>query len=511
MSLTLSTLAPPSLQSGTHRPRRGTGILLNSTTSYYNNQSYYNSTAPPYLPPSSPSSTSSASQSASEDSGKGKSPSRRIHFAPLPKPRQNSNEGNNTNDGTPIIVIDEGDDDEADSNNQLQITVEDTTETATYSKRSSWGYSTKKLLRPFYQPLKKAKDQLDTEGGIGGSALGLFRPNSRDSTASSQGTLTDTGNNNAPLKRRMSTGSTPFSLGPNNHIVRTTPNSLALAPVTSENGGVAAGTRMLNGRIYGGSRVKQVKKEVPVEPEFVEWGYGGMGSNSASTANSTYAKLQSSHKNVVAATNEDEDDGSGMGWVRKRREQREKEKKEREEREMAAKLGDEQQQPRDEEKVPETIQEAAQASSSSLDTLPDVQGPTIADSITQSPQQHPASPPAPAPEVEHVTQTFTIPVRSNSGHYHPKPRNSLGSMTPVSGHSTPMARHNSYESGNTITSPLTAIPVEEGDESSESSESDSGEGSTEKEDDDDDEESAEEICRKTSACAGVEKISRHKE
>ncbi|KAG8853374.1 hypothetical protein FRB96_008164 [Tulasnella sp. 330] len=500
MSLTLSTLAPPSLAFTGNRPRRGTGILLNSTTSNY---SYPTSST--YLAPSSPSSTtSSASQSASEDSAKGKSPSRqRITFAPLPKPRQNSNETDSDSNNAPIIVLDQGDDE--DTTNQLEISVEDTSiDVTSYSPKksiSSWGYSTKRLLRPFYQPLKKAKDQLDVDAG--GSALGLFRASSRDSTASSQGTLTDT-NSGAPLKRRMSTGSSPFSLGASGHLVPNRPhsNSLALAPVTSENGGVAAGTRMLNGRIYGGSRVKQAQKpEQPTataEPEFVEWGYGGMGSNAASTPNSQYAKVQSSHKNVVAA--EDEDDGSGMGWVRKRREQREKEKKEREEREKLDKAtsGSDQVETL---QPPTTVQEAAQASSSSLDTLPDVTGPTA-----------PVAHTAPAHSQEHVTQTLNVPVRPVSsqhhGHHH---THSKPTTTPISARNTPHPRH-SYESGSTITSPLSTIPVDEEDGSESSEDEDSGEGSTEKDDDEEDEEASAEIaCRKTSACAGVEKISRHKE
>lgn len=81
------------------------------------------------------------------------------------------------------------------------------------------------------------------------------------------------------------------------------------------------------------------------EPEFVEWGYGGMGSISCSS-NSKYSVLAKdtpallSHAQKVVgdgAAREmkdsvdvsdvaggDGDDWSGMGWVRKRRQQKER-------------------------------------------------------------------------------------------------------------------------------------------------------------------------------------------
>jgi len=123
--------------------------------------------------------------------------------------------------------------------------------------------------------------------------------------------------------------------------------------------------RMLNGRVYG-SRRHSVNSNpfanVRDEPEFVEWGYGGMGSVNGSS-NSKYSVLATgtpallSHAQpqrvtvgggrggAARATVErqdavagavDEDDGSGMGWVRKRRQERERLAREKEAQERRA-------------------------------------------------------------------------------------------------------------------------------------------------------------------------------
>jgi hypothetical protein len=98
---------------------------------------------------------------------------------------------------------------------------------------------------------------------------------------------------------------------------------------------------MLNGRVYGARkhhhRSDDYFKTIPdEEPEFVEWGYGGMGSVHAG---GIWAKVQSNQKFSVGHSDErgrrgaphpgaDDDDGSGMAWVRKRREERERKKRE---------------------------------------------------------------------------------------------------------------------------------------------------------------------------------------
>ncbi|KAJ3762617.1 hypothetical protein EV360DRAFT_66937 [Lentinula raphanica] len=130
------------------------------------------------------------------------------------------------------------------------------------------------------------------------------------------------------------------------------------------------GTRMLNGRVYGakrgsvsGSQANPFAnaKDDP-DPEFVEWGYGGMGSvknvqdgvggtvwgrvlsNGTSVMDSGCPEKQANTGRTLqnGGARDDEDDGSGMGWVRKRREQRAKEaaekaEKERQEREAQEK------------------------------------------------------------------------------------------------------------------------------------------------------------------------------
>lgn len=97
--------------------------------------------------------------------------------------------------------------------------------------------------------------------------------------------------------------------------------------------------RMLNGRVYGARKHHRANlfDNIPdEEPEFVEWGYGGMGSVGAG---GVWAKVQSDRKffdgggerGRRGASNsgaDAEDDGSGMGWVKKRREERERKKRE---------------------------------------------------------------------------------------------------------------------------------------------------------------------------------------
>lgn len=127
--------------------------------------------------------------------------------------------------------------------------------------------------------------------------------------------------------------------------------------------------RMLNGRIYGAKRSNLANTNLfataryvlflspfslqnadifnrSEEPEFVEWGYGGMGSvkTAASVgADNKWSRVQGSSAIGIGAGEsgwekgsrgrapvDPDDDGSGMAWLKKRREQREKEKKDAE-------------------------------------------------------------------------------------------------------------------------------------------------------------------------------------
>lgn len=102
------------------------------------------------------------------------------------------------------------------------------------------------------------------------------------------------------------------------------------------------GMRMLNGRVYGSKHNSNPFDNARDEPKFVEWGYGGMGSV---VATGTPALLSHSHheKDAVGGSRGgaaraslerkdtvDDDDGSGMSWLRKRREERERLAREKE-------------------------------------------------------------------------------------------------------------------------------------------------------------------------------------
>jgi hypothetical protein len=119
-------------------------------------------------------------------------------------------------------------------------------------------------------------------------------------------------------------------------------NGVPLARAQSATSGRPLNTkRLLNGRIYGARKHPHhnVFDNAPDdEPEFVEWGHGGMGSV---RAGGIWAKVQSEQKLLIGHIEErgrrgapqspvtdDDNDGSGMGWVKKRREARERKKHE---------------------------------------------------------------------------------------------------------------------------------------------------------------------------------------
>jgi hypothetical protein len=125
-------------------------------------------------------------------------------------------------------------------------------------------------------------------------------------------------------------------------------------------------THLLNGRVYGGRRTATVPPSSnnpfanlsdEADSEFVEWGYGGMGSV-RSGGDGIWKRVQSENNGVMFGSvdpgvsrpggrtkggggggggEDDGDDGGGMAWVKKRREQREREKREKEEKERAEK------------------------------------------------------------------------------------------------------------------------------------------------------------------------------
>lgn len=86
--------------------------------------------------------------------------------------------------------------------------------------------------------------------------------------------------------------------------------------------------KLMNGRVYGARRASELaelqkKQREAAEPEFVEWGNGGQGA---------VAAVKSSGRGLLG----DDDDGSGMEWVKRRREERQR--REAEKKQEAPKL-----------------------------------------------------------------------------------------------------------------------------------------------------------------------------
>lgn len=238
-----------------------------------------------------------------------------------------------------------------------------------------------RLLRlPKSGPLKLNSSNLSPDCYPGFSASNLFRPNSRESTASNysaRGSMSDSYSDTASMRRFASrrTNSVASADGAAQRAVFR--SGWPLKTVISEAGtsstassaqkkakplpaasvnGTRRGTRLLNGRVYGVKQSAALAAQMRTnpfgnardeEPEFVEWGHGGMGSVRSGAvvgAKSDYSRLQSSKKLSVGAVDgegqpdeADEDDGSGLAWVKKRKAQKEKERLEAQEREKAEK------------------------------------------------------------------------------------------------------------------------------------------------------------------------------
>lgn len=245
---------------------------------------------------------------------------------------------------------------------------------------------------------------------------------------------------------------------------------------------------MLNGRVYGSKRNPPTNPFANVrdEPEFVEWGYGGMGSVNCSS-DSKYSVLAKgapallSHgqakspgprggatepvernDGVGVPAPDDEDDGSGMGWVKKRRLERERLAREKEAAET------------DSRRTSTDGSSAMGSTSTDLSTLATSSAPTTPTSTTDT---------LPPPTQDYILEA----VRLSPTHHHHK------RIPPVVD-----TTHSQIEPAKNSPSPT--------------SESSSDEDDTPKEDDSDESEVEEtEDHRKTSLGAGVEKISRHKE
>lgn len=245
-----------------------------------------------------------------------------------------------------------------------------------------------------------------------------------------------------------------------------------MKPSVSAQGVRRGQLKMLNGRVYGARRLDPFANVRYVsllsfsclhrsiadvyyrneEPEFVEWGFGGMGSNQNhlhSSEGNIWAKVQSSSGMAIGALQseswgsrsgsvtgsgeserstrgrvvEDDDDGSGMAWVKRRREMKEKEK----------------------------LQSPALVSASQevCEEKEEKEGATTPTSSTFDAASH--AQPLVASETEHVTTAVTLPpTRSHSVHHHHR-NLSTGTIQPQ-----PLA---SPESG--AATPRVGVPVPE--------------------------------------------------
>lgn len=278
---------------------------------------------------------------------------------------------------------------------------------------------------------------------------------------------------------------------------------------------------MLNGRVYGRRRPYNKASTDPfanvreTEPEFVEWGYGGMGSNKSnvnSSMGSAWRAVQ--NRSNASAFGNDEDDASGMAWVKKRRAARERAKLEAEQTEP---------QPEDadvENTEPAIVEEEAQDTprlpKEGEILLPPVETPTVAP--TEQPREKP----------EHITTAITLPPQRA----HKRDPSSHRTQTPQV--ESPMKEDPPF-SVDVFDMELSEGPEvtpEVSEPSADSTSEDEDEESSIEEDDEDDSDAYSEVrvqvfrCifaqqtgkfvqenahSKTTLGAGVEKVSRHKD
>ncbi|KAH6918962.1 hypothetical protein BKA70DRAFT_1416966 [Coprinopsis sp. MPI-PUGE-AT-0042] len=290
---------------------------------------------------------------------------------------------------------------------------------------------------------------------------------------------------------------------------------------------VRKGTRMLNGRVYGGRGLNpnaNLFANAPdAEPEFVEWGHGGMGSVKGVKSAGANSKWQ----RLGASQDEDLDDGGGMSWVKKRKEAREQ--KEREEREAKEKA--------EREAADGTIPEAEGESTEEMTIEANPTSPSVSESTMATPRastpngtvtpnplarassasintHHSASTAVPTTPIispatsadvhtpsshhlndDHVFTTMAVPM--HRGHRHTRSRDGLS--PPAS----PEENKNSYFD-------VQVVDKRDSSPSSSGTDSSSEDEMDDEEDDDDDE--AEHARQKAMVIgAGMEKISRHRE
>ncbi|KAF8352252.1 hypothetical protein F5887DRAFT_934590 [Amanita rubescens] len=255
------------------------------------------------------------------------------------------------------------------------------------------------------------------------------------------------------------------------------------------------GVRMLNGRVYGAPKLKSnpfdnVRDEA--DPEFVEWGYGGMGSVSggraAGMSGTRWERLQSGQSPDEPSL----DDGGGMGWVRKRREARERIKaKEEGKNEAQAADSCDASAPKPDLESSAT---APVANPEENGPKPPIHHPRPSPNITRPPSVASTATPRSnyviPSEGEHVLRAVTIPAKFQQHHHHRSPSKStvvFAGDDEVKPDDTPNDRRTESQSEESESE-------EENDDEEESDSSGFGQSK-----------------RITALSAGVEKYARHKE
>ncbi|KAG8742662.1 hypothetical protein FRC10_001145 [Ceratobasidium sp. 414] len=355
-------------------------------------------------------------------------------------------------------------------------------------------------------------DANGTIGGIPVPGLGLFRPSSRESWS---GELSGYTSDNS-VSRRMSSPLRPES---SNRSRPTTPNygsfGAPMMQATSDgSGSVQRPQRMLNGRVYGARRAKERLQPQPsMEPEFSEWGYGGMGSVGSS---GEYGKLQSNSSAVGG-----DDDGSGMTWARKRKEKREREEREKKAAEEAAaaeaakKAAEESTESNAEPRTstetsnstPTIHAEPAETATEPKTPTRETHNPILASPAASQPPLRANSTPLSHPRTQATRSIANPPSRQDSGAT-VTPERHFPTVITVPAH---RGRQDNTVLGHSVAmSPETSPERSSGSSHRSSSDEEDAEdsSSTTGRDEDEDEEE-ENQKRKTALSAGIEKISRH--
>ncbi|KAJ3857318.1 hypothetical protein EV368DRAFT_60923 [Lentinula lateritia] len=237
---------------------------------------------------------------------------------------------------------------------------------------------------------------------------------------------------------------------------------------TLHSGQSKKGTRMLNGRVYGAKRGSVSgsqsnpfanAKDDP-DPEFVEWGYGGMGSvrnvqdgvagtvwgrvlsNGTSVMESGCPEKQNNNARAVQhGSRDDDDDGSGMGWVRKRREAKEREAREKAEKDAKEQAEKERQEREAQDKATEIDLNESDASDSrsfSSITTTGTTGTTTETITAGTSRKVPA--PLPLPELGEADALSTDTSAVGAPVGSPTPTFISTMVTPTAGVRTPKPR-----------------------------------------------------------------------